>query len=213
MGNLTLHTPKPMLKIKGKPILDYKIRALPEEIKEVIFVIGHYGEEIKNYFGNEFDGRSIKYAVHEVLSGTGGAIHAAKDLVKNNFLVIMGDDLYCRKDLKRMMESDLSILAREVDEPSRFGVLKTNKEGHLIEVIEKPQGFGKSLVNAAAYVLNKKFFDYDLVSIGGGEFGLPQTMATMAGDYKIKVEKATDWFPITSPEDLAAAEKIIEKFM
>lgn len=213
MGDLTLHAPKPMLKIKGKPILDYKIKALPKEIKEVVFIVGHCGENIKEYFGHEFDGRKITYVVQDVLNGTGGSIHAAKNLVRDKFLVIMGDDLYCRKDLEKMMESDLSILAREVDDPSRFGVLKTDNDGHLIEVIEKPQGFGKSLVNAAAYVLNKNFFDYELVPIGGGEFGLPQTMATMAGDYKIKVEKATDWFPITSPEDLVSAEDVIDKFI
>jgi NDP-sugar pyrophosphorylase family protein len=213
MGDLTLHAPKPMLKIKGKPILDYKIRALPRKIDEVIFVVGYFGEEIKKYFGEEFDGRKITYVLQEVLNGTGGAIHTAKDLLKEKFLVIMGDDLYHPKDLEKMTESDLSLLAREVDDPSRFGVLRTDEKGNLLEVIEKPQGLGRSLVAVAAYVLNPKFFEYKLVPIGGGEFGLPQTLAVMAKDYPVKVEKATDWFPITSPEDLIAAEEAIDKFI
>lgn len=213
MGDLTLHAPKPMLKIKGRPILDYKIRALPREIKEVVFVIGYFGDEIKKYFGNEFDGRKITYVTQEVLNGTGGAVHVAKNILEDKFLVIMGDDLYHKDDLKRMIGNDLSLLAREVDDPSRFGVLKINEKGNLVEVIEKPKGFGRSLIATAAYILNKKFFDYELVPIGNGEYGLPQTLASMAKDYEIKVERATDWLPITSPEDLIMAEQVLDNFI
>lgn len=213
MGDLTMHAPKPMLKIKGKPILEYKINALPKEIKEIVFVIGYFGSEIKKYFGEEFGGRKITYVVQDILNGTGGAVHTAKDILKNKFLVMMGDDLYCKKDLERMIENDLSVLAREVDDPSRFGVLKTDNDGYLVEIVEKPKGLGRSLANAAVYILNKKFFNYELAPIGEGEFGLPQTMAAMSGDYKIKVEKATDWFAITCPEDLEKAEKVIDKFI
>lgn len=213
MRDLTLHAPKPMLKIKGKPILEYKINALPKEIKEVVFVIGYFGEEIKKYFGKEFGGRKITYVVQDILNGTGGAVHAAKDALRDKFLVIMGDDLYCKDDLKRMIQSDLSLLAFEVEDPSRFGVVKTDEKGNLLEVVEKPQGLGRSLVAVAVYMLNKDFFKYDLVDIGNGEFGLPQTIASMAKDYKIKVEKATNWFAISCPEDLAEAEKVIDRFI
>lgn len=213
MGDLTTHAPKPMLKIKGKPILEYKINALPKEIKEIVFVIGYFGEEIKKYFGENFGGRKITYVVQDVLNGTGGAVHAAKDVLKDKFLVIMGDDLYCKDDLEKMTKNDLSLLAYEVEDPSRFGVVKTDKKGNLLEVVEKPQGLGRSLVAVAVYMLNKDFFKYDLVDIGNGEFGLPQTIASMAKDYPIKVEKAEKWFAITCPEDLAAAENVIDKFI
>jgi len=57
---LTLETPKPLLKIKGRPILDYTFSSLPEKISEVILVVGYKGEQIKNYLGDEFSGKKIK---------------------------------------------------------------------------------------------------------------------------------------------------------
>ena len=65
MGELTKETPKPMLKIKNKPILEYKLNALPEEITEVIFVIGYLGDAIKNYFGDFYNGRKIRYVIQK----------------------------------------------------------------------------------------------------------------------------------------------------
>jgi hypothetical protein len=62
-------------------------------------------------------------------------------------------------------------------------------------------------------VLNKGFFKYKLVPVGGGEFGLPQTLATMAKNNKIKILKAKHWHPIGNPDDIKSAEKVINKFV
>jgi len=56
MGKLTDSCPKPMLPIKGKPKLVYTLENLPEEIDEVILVIGYLGEQIRNFFGDEYNG-------------------------------------------------------------------------------------------------------------------------------------------------------------
>jgi len=212
MKGLTDGKPKPMLSIKGVPILEYKIKILPKAIDEIIFVVGYYAEEIMKHFGKEFDGRKITYVFQRHLNGTGGAIHLVRSLVNDKFLVMMGDDLYDKKDIKKIMKNDLAVLAHVVDDPSHFGVLKTDSRGHLIDIIEKPKRSKYHLANAALYMLNKNFFDYDLVPIGGGEYGLPQTLAKMIDKHKIKVEKATSWHPVNSPEDFAEAEKIIHKF-
>jgi NDP-sugar pyrophosphorylase family protein len=70
------------------------------------------------------------------------------------------------------------------------------------------------LVNTGAFVLNKKFFEYDLVPkrAGDREFGLPQTLAQMSKDHKIRVEKARAWYPVGNPEDLEKAEQELPKF-
>ena len=83
----------------------------------------------------------------------------------------------------------------------------------MTNVIEKPKRSKYKLANAAAYVIKKEFFDYDLVAIGGGEFGLPQTLATMTPKHKVKVVKATHWHPIGRPEDLKKAEEVLHKFI
>ena len=124
----------------------------------------------------------------------------------------MGDDLYHKQDIKKMLKHKLSILACPVEDPSRFGIVKTDKKGNVIEIVEKPKRPQSNLANTGAYVLNKDFFKYDLVSIGNGEFGLPQTLVKMAKDCPIKCEKARIWHPIGKPEDLEEAENVLGKF-
>jgi UDP-N-acetylglucosamine diphosphorylase / glucose-1-phosphate thymidylyltransferase / UDP-N-acetylgalactosamine diphosphorylase / glucosamine-1-phosphate N-acetyltransferase / galactosamine-1-phosphate N-acetyltransferase len=213
MGNLTTATTKPMLKVKGRPILEHKLNALPKKIKEIIFIVGYRSADILHHFKRYFGGRRIIYVFQTNLNGTGGAIHLAKSILQDKFLVMMGDDLYHKKDLNNLLKHDLAILGYEVDDPSQFGVIKTDRRKNMIDVIEKPKNMKKALANTGVYVLNRKFFEYDLVSIGSGEFGLPQTLAQMAKDHKVKVEKAKFWHPIGNPDDLKKAEEILHKFV
>ncbi len=213
MKDLIDGIPKPMVKLKGKPILEHKINALPREIKELVIVVGYYGEHIMNHFKRYFDGRRVTYVFQTNLNGTGGALFLARSVLRDKFLVMMGDDLYLKKDIRNLLRHDMAVLGREVDDPSKFGIIKTNRRGHLVDIVEKPKRSKEKLANAGVYVLNKKIFDYDPVHIGNGEFGLPQAIAKMAQDHRIKVEKATLWHSIGSPEDLAEAEKIIHKFI
>lgn len=213
MQDLTNGVPKPMLKLKGKPILEYKINALPKEITEIVFVIGYYGEHIMNHFGRYFGGRKITYVFQHVLNGTGGALHLAKSVLKDRFLVVFGDDLYHKKDIKNLLKHELAVLAKEVDDPSKFGIIKTNRKGYVIDIVEKPKRSKERLALTGVYVLNKKMFEYDLVMSDSGEFYLTDILTEMAKDHKIKVEKATGWHPIGTPEDLKRAEEVIDKFI
>lgn len=213
MQDLTDGIPKPMLKIKGKPILEHKINALPKEITEIVFVVGYYGEHIMNYFKRSFGGRKITYIFQTNLNGTGGALFLARGVLREKFLVMFGDDLYHPRDIKKLIKHNLALLAKEVDDPSKFGVIRTNKVGHMVDIIEKPKKSKEKLVSTGVYMLNKSIFDYDLVSVGNGEFGLPQTLARMSDKYQIKVETAVDWHPIGSSDDLAGAEKVIHNFV
>lgn len=212
MRDLTDEVPKPMLKLKGKPILEHKINMLPKEIDEIVFIIGYCGDHIVRYFKHYFAGRRVIYVYQHNINGTGGALHLARSVLRDKFMVMMGDDLYHEKDLKLLMKHDLAILGREVDDPSLFGMIKLDNAGNMLDVIEKPKKSKDKLANTGVYVMNKKFFDYDLVPIGNGEFGLPQTLAKMAKKYKIKVEKASIWYPIGKPEDIKGAEKALSKF-
>ena len=213
MNGLTKAIAKPMLKIKGCPILEHKINALPKKIKEVIFIVGYRSEHILAHFKRYYNGRRIIYVFQHKINGTGGALHFAKSILKDKFLVMMGDDLYHKKDLAEIINYDLAVMGYEVDDPSQFGVIRTNGSGHMIEVIEKPKRSRYKLANTGVYMLNKKFFDYELVPIGNGEFGLPQTLGLMARDHKIKVVKARAWHPIGNPEDLKSAEENLYKFI
>jgi NDP-sugar pyrophosphorylase family protein len=213
MGKLTDAIPKPMLQINHKPILAYKLESLPREIEEVILVIGYLGDYIKAYFGAEYDGRKILYIEQRKLDGSGGALTLAKKLLKDEFLVMMGDDLYKQQDILAIMKFDLAMLIMERENPTRFGVIHVDNEDNVFSIIEKEHIMGKAFVNTGLYKLHKNFFKYPLVSIGKGEFGLPQTLLTMNDAFQVKAVKATNWYAIGNPTDLENASMIINEFI
>jgi bifunctional UDP-N-acetylglucosamine pyrophosphorylase/glucosamine-1-phosphate N-acetyltransferase len=213
MRPLTYDIPKPMIPLGGKPILEYGLSFLPEEVDEIILVINYLGDQIRERFGNEFEGKPIRYVVHDALDGTGGAIHACRDILEDRFLVLMGDDLYHKKDLEKLCQEKLALLAFAVDDPTRFGVLQMDGEGNLSEIIEKPKTKENRMANIGAYCLNSEFFNYPLVSVSEAEYGLPQTMAQMKDKHKIKIISASHWQPVGRPEDISTAEINLSNFL
>lgn len=209
MGNLTDETPKPMLSVSGKPMLAHKINMLPDSIEEVVLVVGYRKEVITEYFGSEWNGRKISYAEQVELNGTAGAIHLVKDMVHGRFLVTMGDDLYLKEDMERLMKHPLALLGYRTTNASSFGLVTLDEKGDLAKVVERPHDFSEGLVNTGAYVLNEDFFRYSPVRISETEFGLPQTLVLMGQDVPVKVEVTDRWLPVGNPEDLQAAERFL----
>src|SRR3989338_4751173 len=99
---LTANTPKPLLKYKGKTLLEHIFEELPEGIDEVIAVVGYLGEKIKDYLGNEYKGKKIKYA-NGSEKGNAYSLLAAKTFfrAKERFLVLYSDDLISQEDIKK----------------------------------------------------------------------------------------------------------------
>jgi UDP-N-acetylglucosamine diphosphorylase / glucose-1-phosphate thymidylyltransferase / UDP-N-acetylgalactosamine diphosphorylase / glucosamine-1-phosphate N-acetyltransferase / galactosamine-1-phosphate N-acetyltransferase len=213
MGALTERRPKPMLPLVGRPKLAYTIEHLPEEIDEVIVVVGYLGDQIRDYFKETFAGRRMHYVEQDTLNGSAGALSLVRDRVRGKFLVLNGDDLYHRDDLVRMFQYDVALLACEMEDTSPFGVLETDKEGQLVAIIERPHGPEYTIVNTGAYVLPPDFFDYPLVAISETEYGLPQTVMQLRDQHTITVERTTRWVPIGTPADLKTAESTLATFL
>ena len=207
-------TPKPLLKINGKRIINHTLEILPKEISEVILVVGHRKWFVKQHIGETYDDKKIAYIIQEHEKGTAHALYLCKDLLKKKekFLVLFGDNLYAKNDLKKCLEHPLSILATEVDDTDKFGVLKFDDKHHLEDIIEKPKKNPPSrLVVCGAFFLSYKIFKYRMQAIDKKEFGLPQTIVKMAKDHPIKIVKASFWLPIGYPKDLKKARTLLEK--
>jgi len=205
-------TPKPLLKINGKRIIDYTLEILPDKIDEVIIVIGHLKWRVKWHLGERSRHRKISYVVQKEKKGTAHALYLCKNLLKKkeHFLVLFGDNIYVKKDLEKCLSYPLSLLASEVDDPSTFGALKFDDKRHLQAIIEKPKKKPPShLVVCGAFVLNKKIFNYRMEAIDKKEFGLPQTIVKMAQRLPIKIVKASFWMPIGYPKDLKKAKNLL----
>ncbi|MEK9152404.1 MAG: sugar phosphate nucleotidyltransferase [Patescibacteria group bacterium] len=212
MRPLTNDTPKPLLPVLGRPILEWNIEMLPPEITEVILVVSYLADKIRVHFGDSWGGRNIRYVEQPDLKGTGMALKACEPMLAGRFIVMNGDDLYAREDIDACLNHELAIVAKAAEGKGRFGAFRTDERGNLVDIVEGGETGPGSLINAGLYVLDRRVFDYPPVPIkDGAEFGLPQQVALMAKDHPITIIKASFWFPIGFPEDLPAAEAALKK--
>ena len=213
MGDLTSDCPKPMLKIKNKPKLSYSIEMLPDKITDVVLVVGYLGEQIIDFFGNEYAGRKIHYVKQVDFNGTAGAVTLAREIVNDRFLVIMGDDLYYKNDLEELLHNNQSILTYKVNNADQFGIVEVDKNSYLKSIIERPHGKKSGLVNTGAYLLSEKYFEQQMIAISDTEYGLPQTLAAMYPKIKTKNVVATKWQSVGNSNDLQIAKKRLNEFI
>lgn len=211
MRPLTETVPKSLLKVAGKPLLDYTFDALPREIDEVIVVIGYLGEQIKNYLGDSFGGKTVRYIVQNKLEGTAKALWEAKPFLHERFLVIMADDIYSKIDTKKCLAHEQAMLVKRSEREEPGGKVTLNKKGELTSVEEGKSFPIGTLVGTNVFVLKPEFFNYEPVKLTDrkNEWGLPQTVALMARDFPVEIVEATRWIKITTPEDLKSAEKAL----
>ncbi len=142
---LTHKTPKPLLTIKDRTILEYVIGYLKKHgISDLIITIGYRGEQIKEYFG---DGRkfgvNIEYSVEEKPLGTAGCLAPVKSRLKETFILIGGDNLtkMDMKDFVKFHKKKGGILTAalfEFEEKSRWGVYNLDEDKSIRGFKEKP---------------------------------------------------------------------------
>jgi NDP-sugar pyrophosphorylase family protein len=208
MLDLTNDVPKPMLKVHGRTLLEYKLDSLPEAIDGIIFVVGYFGEKIRALFGDEYKGRKITYVEQKTLDGTGGALWVAKDVLKGRFIVLNGDDLYLKRDLEESIKHEWAVLVLRVGELGSAANVALKEDGMIKEIVEKERhSGGPGLSNTGAYVLDERIFRYPLVKRPKSEeYGLPQTIMGAAEDIPIYPVEATSVLIMTAPEDMPRAE-------
>ncbi len=207
---LTNDVPKCLLRVGKRTILEHSISQLPGEVDEVVIVVGRFKDKIKGAFGNYFQGHPIRYIEQKERRGTGDALFMCRDVLRERFLVMMGDDIYLRRDVENCLKHSLCILAHRLESPERFGVLKV-ENGVLKDIVESQKISAGSLINCGLYILDRKIFDYSLVPITDTEYGLPQTIVKMASDYPVTIETATFWMPVNTLMDLKQADKYLRK--
>ena len=221
MVELTESVPKPMLDVGGKPLLEYKLEALPEEVDEVIIIVGYLGSTIQKHFGGSYAGKRIFYVEQEELNGTAGALWDAKDILKDRFLVMAGDDIYTKEDMEAVIAPGdcWRLLTQQLSEMYRAGRVELDEQGRITDIIEssKEDEMRKAsgLASTSMFLLDKRIFEAPLVPKHEGslEFGLPQTVMAAARSLGIRFEPVfTDqWIQITAPKDLVYAAEILKK--
>ena len=197
-----------MLKIANKTIIEHNLEQLQDLVTEVILVVGFKKEMIKEKIGNKFGKLRIKYVEQKSPKGTGHAILTVKPHIKGKFIVLNGDDLYSKMDLKNCLKHEYCVLVKEVGDLSRFGhvIIENSK---VVEIKEKPKGKKKGLANTGVYVFDKNIFSYKLQKSVRKEYEIVDFIKHIVKNgKKVNYEKVKDYcYAITYPWNLLNANE------
>ena len=203
----TLTTPKPLLPVQGRPILDWIIGALPP-VDRLVVVVNYLAEQIEDYLAKQTHVRNWTTVRQKEPRGTGDALMSCKDSVTSDrVMVLNGDDLIGRADLAKLAAVPMGILAHPIDQPDQFGILFRNPDGTLEKVVEKPKGLtAPQLANIGGYVFPRSVFDLTLPLSPRNEYEITDAVSQLAAGGAFHVVEASYWLPIGTNEALAAAQ-------
>jgi bifunctional UDP-N-acetylglucosamine pyrophosphorylase/glucosamine-1-phosphate N-acetyltransferase len=194
-------TPKPLLPVQGRPILDWILGALPREVDRVVVVVNYLAEQIEQYLRGQQHCARWQTVRQEVPRGTGDAFRSCRPhLNAERYLVLNGDDLFGADDLKNLVRHPAGLLVHPVDQPRQFGIAFTNPDGTLKELAEKPPLDGRQLANIGVYVFPRDVFEIELTQSPRGEYEITEYVAKLAAQRPFHAVPAQFWFPIGTVE-------------
>jgi len=155
--------PKPMAIIGGKPFTEWILLMLRRQgIQRAVICTGHLSEIVESYF---CDGRNIgmeiTFARDPFPLGTGGAVRNAFGKTRSNHILVLNGDSYLRINISSFLKTHLACNARasislvQVEDNSRYGSVKVNKDGKVLAFLEKSPRKQSGLINAGIYLLER----------------------------------------------------------
>lgn len=202
----TLTVPKPLIPIAGKPIVERLVedivKVAGQSIDEIAFIIGDFGEEVKESLlkiANKLGAKGRVYIQDEPL-GTAHAIKCAEQSMSGDVVIAFADTLF-RADFVLDTTSDGVIWVKKVEDPSAFGVVKLDDYGFITDFVEKPKEFVSDLAIIGIYYfksaenlmieINQIMKDNVLI---GGEYQLTTALENLRQKgAKFSLGKVDDW--------------------
>jgi dTDP-glucose pyrophosphorylase len=216
MRELTADLPKPMIEVRGKPVLQHIVEGLRNAgIAELLLVVGYRADAVRDFFG---DGSrynvAIQYKTQTVQDGTGRVVELARDFVTDRpFILAYGDILIDPANYKRMVDlpdkvEGLLTVTRGED-VTKGGAVFLNNEMHLVDLREKPKPGEPTSpwYNAGLYSFRPSIFGFTakLKPSPRGEYELTDAIRNLAqSGRKVKALELTgEWADVRDPEILA----------
>jgi NDP-sugar pyrophosphorylase family protein len=165
LGTLTRNTPKSLIRISGKPFLEYQLDFLTKaEIKKILLCTGHMGEQIEIHFGSgEKYGVNIRYNHEDKPLGTAGALRYCEEKLDDPFITIYGDS-YVFLDFNDMISyfqsQDKLALMTVYKNSDRYGWSNTSIQGNLVKQYSKKNSTGDmEYIDYGVNVFRKRVLD------------------------------------------------------
>ena len=222
MGTLTAATPKPLLAVGGRALIEHIVRGLAGAgVERVIIVTGYLGEQIEAAVGaGARFGVRIAYCRQAQAEGTARALLLAEPYVgREPFVLSWGDILvpaaFYREFVAAFeaMPCDGQLAVNETEDPWRGAAVYVDAEWRVCRIEEKPPR-GTATTgwnNAGLFVLRAPIFDYArrLAPSPRGEYELPQAVGRMIADgFHVRaVPIRSFWSDVGTPADLERARQ------
>ena len=221
MREMTADLPKPMLEVRGKPVLQYIVEGLRDAgVGHFLIVVGYRADAVQNFFGDGSRYKiEIQYATQTVQDGTGRVIELAKNFVGlTPFVLGYGDILVAPEnyksvvDLPEDIEGLLSVTRGE--DVTKGGAVFLNDQMDVVDLREKPKpGEATSpWYNAGLYAFRPSIFDFTakLKPSPRGEYELTDAIRELAQSGHVRAGRAVKalklagaWADVRDPEILA----------
>lgn len=216
LSPLTDHTPKPMLPVGDRPLMEIILDHLKQAgVRRVSLSTHRYAEQIESHFKDGADfGLEVSYLEEERPLGTAGALAAIADASDTDTLLVMNGDILTHIDFRAMMrfhrehQADLTVAVRQYEFEVPYGVVECAREEAIVTgVVEKP--VYKFFVNAGIYLIEPAMCRY----VPGGErFDMTDLIARLLADGRTVVSFPIReyWLDIGRPPDYARAQEDVK---
>jgi mannose-1-phosphate guanylyltransferase/phosphomannomutase len=213
---LTLTTPKPLLEIGGRPLLERTIAWLRGcGVVELFINLHHLGKKIRGHVGDGSRlGVRITYSEEKTLLGTAGALRAFAPHLDEPFVVVYGDVVADPLDLANLARAHAAkggvgtLVLQRTDRPGDADVIEVDRDGRVLAFHKTPGDFRHGdLSSAALYVLEPDVL-HDVPPVGAADFVadvFPRTLARGARLYGYVTDK--ELLDIGTPGRLAEARR------
>lgn len=202
---LTRSRPKALLPIANRPIIDYCIDALVKNgIRDIIVVVGYRKEQVISHL-NTLE-IPLRYVVQDRQIGTAHALQCASHLLKEDYLVISGDNYIDAESIAAIKSEKNAVLVKDHPNPSNFGVVIA-KDGYIQKILEKPDVSPGYTVSTGIYSLTKDFLPYLK-----GETLITEAVSRMVlKGARIKIIESKDWQDAIYPWDFLTINRALLK--
>jgi NDP-sugar pyrophosphorylase family protein len=154
--------PKVLAEVSGRPFLAYLLEHLARAgIRSAVLCTGYLGEQICASFGNQYRSVELVYSRENQPLGTAGSLRLALPHLESDPVLVLNGDSFIAADLGKFWEwhrqhrADASMLLTRVEDSGRYGSVKLNDHGQVIQFTEKGRDAGPNWINSGVYLLSR----------------------------------------------------------
>ena len=220
MRELTADLPKPMIEVRGKPVLQHIVEGLRDAgVRRFLIIVGYRAEAVQNFFGDGSRYKiDIQYTTQVAQDGTGRVVDLARNFVDDSpFVLAYGDILVAPENYKRIVDLDDGVEAlisvTRGEDVSKGGAVFLNDDFELVDLREKakPGEATSPWYNAGLYAFRPSIFGFTakLKPSPRGEYELTDAIRELAqANKRVKALELTgEWADVRDPEILARLNK------